>query len=315
MSKFYPSLFLFFNSKKIKANFPIPKKVVLFLCSILLFFTSCNSDEHLIKKFLGRFNAGEINASSEYVWPEDYHKLYVFHNRFIKGNDLMSIDYVDGTVHKEGNKKFVRARLKCNNCDSATIKYFSQNGKFDGESIVDTFWIKSAHDKEYVSLNWDWDESFFTRHVKLCKDTSGSIKLRPEPNPDLPAKMLIEKNKEILIDEGFTNPSWRKAIIFQGKGIADIFYFQSKSSNIKSDIDFFKIGWFAGLSILVLALVAIICFVVVFPLLLAGLFRAGGGGGANALLFLFVLIIVVIAVGYQFLENFLFEAFLINLPL
>ncbi len=286
----------------------------LFLGVAIVFLSSCNSETQKVKKFLGRINAGEVNASSKYVWPEDYDQLYVFHKRFMKDKSLMSLDYIEGEVKEEGGQTFVEAKIKCNNCDSSIINYFKSNNKYDGGFIRERFEIRTAHDVDYVSLDWPWDEAICSGKVKLCRDTTKNIELKDHAGFTGKTVETIEKNTDFLIDESFQNKDWGKAITFEKNGNLKALYYPLRKSNIKSDIGFFNIGWFGGLSIFVLALVAIVCFVVVFPLLLVGLFKSGGEGGAGALLFLFTLIVTVIAVGYQFLENFLFEAFLINLP-
>jgi hypothetical protein len=292
----------------------ISKFKYILLGIAILFLSSCNPETQKVKKFLGRINAGEVNASSKYVWPEDYDQLYVFHERFMKDKGLMSLDYIEGEVKQEGSQKYVEAKIKCNNCDSSTINYFKTNNKYDGEFIRERFEIRTAHDVDYVSLNWPWDESVCSGKIKLCSDTTNDIELKDRAGFSGKTVKTIEKNTNFLIDESFENKDWGKAITFENNGDLKALYYPLRKSNIKSDIGYFSIGWFGGLSILVLAVVAIICFVVVFPLLLVGLFKSGGEGGAGALLFLFTLIVTVIAVGYQFLENFLFEAFLINLP-
>lgn len=281
---------------------------------LLILLSSCHSETGKVEKLLGRLNAGEVNASSKYVWPEDYKQLYIFHQRFMANKSLVSLDYVDGEVIEEGGRIFVNASIKCNNCDSAIINYFIENNKYRDGFIKEKFHIKNAHDVSYVSLDWKWDESIFSENIKLCKDTAADTRLRAQPQNNSEVIKTIEKNSDFLIDENTENNHWGKAILFDEKGEAKTYYFPKKESNLKSDIGFFTIGWFGGLSILVLAIIAIVCFVIVFPLLLFGLFKAGAEGGAQAGCFMFILILIIIAVGYEFLENFLFEVFLINLP-
>ncbi len=290
-------------------------RMIVFFGFLIFLFSSCHSETGKVKKLLGRLNAGEVNASSKYVWPEDYKRLYIFHQRFMANKDLMSLDYIDGEVIEEGDVTYVSAKIKCNNCDSAVINYFKENNKYSDGFINENFQIRNAHDENYVSLDWNWDESLFSQNIKLCKDTTADTKLRSNPNAESEVVKVIDKNSEFLIDENMDNEDWGKAILFDETGGAHIYYFPKSTSKLKSDIGFFSIGWFGGLSVLVLAIVAIICFVVVFPLLMVGLFKAGADGGMQAGCFMFVLILIIVAVGYEFLENLLFEMFLINLPL
>jgi hypothetical protein len=227
----------------------------------------------------------------------------------------MSLDYVDGEVIKDGDKTYVNASIKCNNCDSAIINYFIKNNKYRDGFIKEKFQIKNAHDIYYVNLDWKWDESVFSENIKLCKDTAADTRLRAQPHKNSEIIETIEKNTEFLIEENTKNEHWGKAILFDEKGEAQTYYFPKKESNLKSDIGFFTIGWFGGLSILALGVIAIVCFMIVFPLLLVGLFKTGADGGAQAGCFMFITILIIAAVGYEFLENFLFEMFLINLPL
>lgn len=281
----------------------------------LIFLFSCNSDSRKVKKFLGRLNAGEINSSSKYVWPEDHNRLYVFQKRFLDNKDLLSLEYIDGNTRNEGDRTFIEAQIKCNNCDSSIINYFKTKNKFDGKYILESFEIKKAHDIEYLSLDWSWDTTHFSNNIKICQDTVREVKLREKPSSNSKIIHSIEKNSDFIIDENYDNEGWGKVLFIDSNGNIKPLYFSSRSSNIKSNISYFTLSWFGGLSILVIAIVAIICFVVIFPLLLVGLFKSGSEGGVQAGCFVFILIIIVIFVGYQFLENLLFELFLINLPL
>lgn len=296
------------------STFLKPVLQALFFALFLCFFTSCNSDTRLVKKFVKRINAGELNASSEYIWPEDHTKLYVFYMKYLNNKKLTSLEYEDGDDFSIGDKNYVVAQFKCNNCDSAIINYFAEKDKYDGEFIIDTFEIKTAHDQDYLSLNWSWDESKISKNLKFYEDTSNIIKLRNKPNLKSPVEITIEKNEKILVDEDYINPEWEKALIIDDESSTSIKYFRSKKTNIKSDVSFLNLGLMEGMSIILIALIAIFCFVIAFPLLLVGLFRGGGGGGVIAIVFLFTLIVIVFYIGYQFLEKFIFEVFLINLP-
>jgi len=283
----------------------------------LIIMTSCNSETRTVKKFLGRLNAREINSSSKYLWPEDHNRLYIFNKRFLENNDLVSLEYIEGNSTTEGERTFVNAKIKCNNCDSSIINYFKTNNKYDGKYINEKFEIKKAHDVEYISVDWNWDSSKFSNNLKLCKDTIREIKFREEPSLNSEVSQTIAQNTDFIIDENYDENGWKKSLHIEENGNIKPLYFPSSSSNIKSDIHFFTLGWFGGLSILVLAVVAIICFVVVFPLLVVSSFKVlgGGEGPMQAGCFLFVLIMIVVAIGYEFLENLLFELFLVNLPL
>lgn len=79
----------------LKKYFTMKRFYIFILLPVLVIsLQSCDSGERKTKKFFKRLNAGEVRASSKYLWPEDHKKLYVFYNRFMEGKDLMIIPVI-----------------------------------------------------------------------------------------------------------------------------------------------------------------------------------------------------------------------------
>ena len=74
----------------------------------LFFLTSCNSNERMVKKFIKRINAREINSASKYLWPEDHASLYVFNERFLADDKLTTFDIKEVNEEKKKLKVIVK---------------------------------------------------------------------------------------------------------------------------------------------------------------------------------------------------------------
>jgi hypothetical protein len=58
--------------------------LILFLC--LVFCCSCSNDGRLVKKFVKRINAKEVNAASKYIYPADPRMSVFFQRGSFKKN-------------------------------------------------------------------------------------------------------------------------------------------------------------------------------------------------------------------------------------
>jgi hypothetical protein len=68
------------------------------------------------------------------------------------------------------------------------------------------------------------------------------------------------------------------------------------------------------MGVVVISLLGLVVLFVVYPLLFAALFRAGGEGAGTFALILFVVLLIAVYFTYQIIETAVFEIFLINLP-
>lgn len=286
--------------------------IYLFFLSFLIL--SCNSNERKAKKFFKRLNAGEIQSSSKYIWPEDHKKLYIFNSIFLDENELINFELEEANSEEINGSEFINLKIKCLNFPTALTKYFDSLGIKKGDYIYDRVLVKKANDTEYLSFNWNWDTSRISSNVKLSTISAEELNVRSGPGSNFDVISTLKKSEKLLIDADYINSDWRKGFIFNQDNEPKTVFFSSKFSD-QQDISFFTLGYFADLSIVLLCLIAIVCFIVVYPLLLFGAFRAGSSVGGQAALILFLLIIGSLFFSYQILENVIFELFLINLPL
>lgn len=283
--------------------------VQLILLSIL--FISCDSNERNIKKTFIRINSGETSAASKYIWPEDHKNLYTFEERFLYKNKLLSFDV---EAIKLLNDKSYCVTFNCSNCHEEISQYFKKKKNFvSGSKIVDTFFVKKANGKEYITFDWDLNEKFISNNVKLSTILVERLNLRSGPSHKFEVIGQLENGDELLIDDNYENSNWRKGIEFDETGKIRQVYFSSKLTDRK-EISFFILNWADSLGIVVISLLGMLVLFVVYPLLFSALFRAGGEGAGTYAVILFVVLIVAVYFTYQIIETAVFELFMINLP-
>lgn len=285
-------------------------KNLFFILLIPFLLISCNSNERKAKKFFTRINAKEINSASKYIWPEDIKKLYVFNKVFLEGNELINFELEEAKSIEENGKKYLDIKIKCLNFTPALTNYFDSLGVIKGDIITDRFEIKKANDIDYITFNWNL--SNIPSNLALSEINAEELNLRTGPGENFKVVSTLKKYNQILIDEDYKNENWNKGIIFIENRIPNDVFFSKKYSENK-EISFFTLDYFGQLSGILICIVALICFIVVYPILIVGAFRTGGEAPKAALV-LFLLIIGSLYFTYQLLENTLFELFLINLP-
>ena len=284
----------------------------LFYSIVVFLLFSCNSRERMVKKFFKRINANEINASSKYVWPEDYKKLYVFNKRFLEKNPLTNLEVVDLNENEENNS--VTAKINLLNAKQELVDYFDSLGfKNSNNEIVINFEIRKANEKEYISLPFECDPSVLPiNDLKLSSVKTEVLNLRDGPGLNFKVVGTLKQYDEILIDNNYTNSDWRKGFIINDDTRISPVYISSKFTDL-NEISFFSLGYFANLSFITLFVVGILVCIIIYPLILVGCFYSAGDAPGFALI-LFLLIIGSLYFTYQLFENFLFELFLINIP-
>ncbi|MDR2041902.1 MAG: hypothetical protein LBP98_06235 [Tannerella sp.] len=58
------------------------KYLAFCLCAVCC--CSCSNDGRLVKKFINRINAKEVNAASKYIYPADHASLYFFNEEVLE---------------------------------------------------------------------------------------------------------------------------------------------------------------------------------------------------------------------------------------
>ena len=175
--------------------------VQLILLSIL--FISCDSNERNIKKTFNRLNAGETSSASKYIWPEDHKNLYTFEERFLSENELLSFDIE--TIEKLNDESY-KVTLNCSNGNEELLTYFkSKRNLLSDIKIVDTFFVKKANGKEYLTFDWDLNEKSISNNIKLSSILVEKINLRSGPGKRFNVIGQLEKGEELLMYDNYEN--------------------------------------------------------------------------------------------------------------
>jgi hypothetical protein len=281
----------------------------IILLSIL--FISCDSNERNIKKTFNRLNSGETSAASKYIWPEDHKNLFTFEQRFLSKNELLSFDIE--TIEKLNDESY-KVTLNCSNGNQELLTYFTKKRNLvSGTKIVDTFFVKKANGKEYLTFDWDLNEKSISNNIKLSSILVKKINLRSGPGKKYNVIGQLEKGDELLMDDNYDNSNWRKGFYFEENSSIKEVYFSSKLTDRK-EISFFTLKWADSMGIIVITILGLIVLFVVYPLLFGALFRTGGDGVGAFGLILFVVLLVAVYFTYQIIETAFFELFIINLP-
>ena len=285
---------------------------LLFLSLLFFLLFSCNNRERMVEKFFKRLNANEVNASSKYVWPEDYNKLYVFNKRFLANSQLTNFEIIESESIDE--KDIVKVRVRLLNAKQELLDYLNSLDVMNSKNeIILDFRIRKANDIEYISIPFDSDSSIIPiDNLKLSSVKTEQLNLRAGPGINFKVVGSLKKYDEILIDNKFNNRDWRKGFIINENSSVQKVYLSSKFTDL-NEISFFTIGFFGKFSLITLLIVGIIVCVIVYPMVLIGCFRQIGQAPQFALILL-GLIIGSLYFTYQLFENFLFEFFLINIP-
>jgi hypothetical protein len=266
----------------------------------------------MVEKFFKRLNANEVNASSKYVWPEDYNKLYVFNKRFLANSQLTNFEVIESESIDQ--KDIVKVRVRLLNAKQELLDYLNSLDVMNSKNeITLDFRIRKANDVEYISIPFDSDSSIIPiDNLKLSSVKTEQLNLRAGPGINFNVVGSLKKYDEILIDNKFNNSDWRKGFIINENSSVQKVYLSSKFTDL-NEISFFTIGFFGKFSLITLLIVGIIVCVIVYPMVLIGCFRQIGQAPQFALILL-GLIIGSLYFTYQLFENFLFEFFLINIP-
>jgi len=285
---------------------------LLFLSLLFFLLFSCNNRERMVEKFFKRLNANEVNASSKYVWPEDYNKLYVFNKRFLANSQLTNFEVIESESIDQ--KDIVKVRVTLLNAKQELLDYLNSLDVMNSKNeITLDFRIRKANDVEYISIPFDSDSSIIPiDNLKLSSVKTEQLNLRAGPGINFNVVGSLKKYDEILIDNKFNNRDWRKGFIINENSSVQKVYLSSKFTDL-NEISFFTIGFFGKFSLITLLIVGIIVCVIVYPMVLIGCFRQIGQAPQFALILL-GLIIGSLYFTYQLFENFLFEFFLINIP-
>jgi hypothetical protein len=284
----------------------------------LLCFCSCSNDGRLVKKFIKRMNAKEINAASKYIYPADHANLYFFNEEVFKRTPNLLLKLIDKqNIDIEGEKAIV-VKIECKNISPFFVNYMKNLKMINNNNIIiDTIYIKKTRDGDKITFDWAKikGENLYLACIdnqqKSVQNKVSSLNIRSDENENSNIIGELTKDKKIVINEYRENPEWYQCFTIDHKCNIVQGYI-NESSALKKESLFFTLGIFDGLSLLV---AVIILVVIAFPIcmisIIAPFLRSIEPTGIIAPV---ALVLGLLYVAYQLLENILFELFLINLP-
>lgn len=259
----------------------------------------------MVKKFIKRINAREINSASKYLWPEDHPSLYVFNERFLANDKLTTFDIKE--VIENGSS--VTAKIDLLNAKDGLKAYFDSLGLLNGNTLSLTFTTRKTEEADYISIQFPWDDCGLPAKLKRSSVQTEALNLRSGPGLGYPVQKVVKQNDDLLIDADYVNNDWRKGFAFGANGQVETLYFSSKLSD-EEELSFFTLGYFGTASLLILCLVGVLVLIVCIPLLIFGIATSVAGFG----LLLLALLAGILYFTYQIVESMFFELFMINLP-
>ena len=293
----------------IKSN-PL-KWLAIGLCLVCL--CSCSNDGRLVKKFVKRVNAREVNAASKYVYPADHASLYFFNEEVLEKTPNLLLKLKDKENITINGQKGVVVKIECKNVSQFFVNYMQNlNLLDDNNCIIDTIIIKETEKGERITFDWAKikGENLYLANLNK-EDSRTSLNIRSDKSEKSDIIGSLTKEQKIVIDEYSEDPNWVQCFTIDHK--CDIVQGHiKKTPGLEKNLLFFSLGIFEGFSLLI---AVIILVVIAFPIIfintiINALWKIPGGG-----IFLCVgLILGLIYTIYQLLENILFELFLINLP-
>ena len=283
-------------------------------CLSLLCFCSCSNDGRLVKKFIKRVNAKEVNAASKYVYPADHASLYFFNEEVLEKTPNLLLNVIEKKDVTVNGEKGVVVRIECKNVSPFFVNYMQNLNMLDKNNcIVDTIFIKDTKDGEKITFSWGKirGENLYLASIDKNQQNVSILNIYSEKSENSNILNELSKGKKIVIDAYSEDPNWARCFTIDHTCNIVQGYIKNDSA-LKQDPLFFSLGIFGGLSLLI---AVIILVVIAFPIIYIGsiiqaLFNAGTGG----ILVCVALVLGLIYVTYQLFENILFELFLINLP-
>jgi hypothetical protein len=281
----------------------------LFLCLCLIFCCSCSNDGRLVKKFIKRVNAKEVNAASKYIYPGDHANLYFFNEEVLKKTPNLLLKIIKKENIIVDGQKGVTVKIECKNTSQFFVNYMNNLNMLDNNNcIVDTIIIKETEKGKKITFDWAKIQG---ENLYLASIKGEQLDIHSGKSKESKIIDRLTMDKKIVIDEYSEDPAWVQCFTIDHKCNIVQGYIKKDPSLEKNPL-FFSLGIFDNLSLLV---AVIILVVIAFPIFYIGsivqaLLNIPNGG----VLACVGLILGLIYIVYQLLENILFELFLINLP-
>ena len=131
-------------------------KIIVFgLCLICCY--SCNSpnDGRLVRKFIARMNANEVNAASKYIYPADHASLYFFNEKVLQKTPNIFFNLLEKENVTVDGQKGVVVKIECLNVSQCFVTYMQSLNILDSNKlIVDTIFVRKTGKGDRITFNW-----------------------------------------------------------------------------------------------------------------------------------------------------------------
>ena len=164
--------------------------ILLIGISAAFCFWSYSNDRRLVKKFIGRQNARELNAASKYIYPADHASLYFFNEEVYSRTPNLLLKLLSKENITVNGQKGVVVKIECINVSQFFINYMQNLNKLDKKNcIVDTIYIKDTRDGKKITFSWATikGENLFLAHIgenAHLKELNIYIKIGMNENTD-----------------------------------------------------------------------------------------------------------------------------------
>jgi hypothetical protein len=261
----------------------------------------------MLKKFIKRINANEINAASSYIYPADHANLYLFKEEVLPKSPNVMFRIQEKQDAVINGQKCVIAKIACENMSQFFIDYMTNIGLMQDNIITDTIYVKSTNKGNRITFDWTHLQG---ENLRLA--TVGVISnIRKGAGLKYPAIYKIDTIKPIVINEYVGDQKWVQCYtiddmcnIVQG--------FVPKQNLKKQSSLFFSPNIFESMGLLIAFIILVI---IAFPLVYArNIVTIFSNLPVFGIILAVALVLGLIWVFYQLIEKILFELFLINLP-
>ena len=283
----------------------------LLLAVTLLCLCSCNNDKRVVKKFVKRMNAREVNAASKYVYPADHAALYFFNEEVYSKSPNTFFTIKERQKSIIDGQRCVIVKLECINTSRFFQNYMINLGLLNNNIIVDTIYIRQTDKRKCISFDWAKIKGENLKLAAMPKEARGIVNIHSGMSENHEIINKLNENQKIVIDEYSDHPEWVKCFAINHQCHIVEGYINNKYIE-SEDILFFSLGIFDSLGVILAMVILVVLGIPVFYL--RSIVSAFSNLPVQGVVLCVGLILGLLYVIYQLLENILFELFLINLP-
>jgi hypothetical protein len=293
--------------------------IILIFCLLsTILFQGCSNDGLLIKKFVKRMNAREVNAASKYIYPGDHANLYFFNTEVFEKTPNLLLKLKEKKDIEINGQKGVAVKIECKNVSPFFVNYMSNLNKLDSNNyIVDTIFVKETDNGNKITFDWSTIKGENLYLANIREETDGkknrvsTLNIRSGKGKNNEVIGQLKRGNKIVVDEYSDDPEWFQCFIIDYKCNIIQGYIKKSPDLVKKSL-FFSLGIFDSFGLL---LAVVIIVILAFPIIyMHNIVEALWNIPTVGIVLTIVLILGLIYTVYQLLENILFELFLINLP-